>query len=90
LPPARKRLPWHANSASAEWQAEIQRRCAEIDNGAVTMIPGNQALAQLRAKYTARDDPVDIEPVHVVAWVELKTRSFEPQTVKQQLAAQPV
>ena len=30
---------------------------------------------------------VDIEPVHVAAWVELKTRAFEPQTVKQQLAA---
>ena len=30
---------------------------------------------------------LDIEPVHVAAWVELKTRSFEPQTVKQQLAA---
>jgi site-specific recombinase XerD len=32
-------------------------------------------------------DLLDIEPVHVAAWVELKTRSFEPQTVKQQLAA---
>jgi len=32
-------------------------------------------------------DPLDIAPVHVAAWVELKTRSFEPQTVKQQLAA---
>ena len=30
---------------------------------------------------------LDIEPVHLVAWVELKTRSFEPQTVKQQLPA---
>jgi site-specific recombinase XerD len=30
---------------------------------------------------------LDIEPVHVAAWVEFKTRSFEPQTVKQQLAA---
>jgi len=30
---------------------------------------------------------IDIEPIHVAAWVELKTRAFEPQTVKQQLAA---
>jgi putative addiction module component (TIGR02574 family) len=38
---------------SAEWRAEIRRRCAEIDSGAVTLIPGDQALAQLRAKYSA-------------------------------------
>jgi len=37
---------------SAEWRAEIRRRCAEIDTGAVTLIPGDQALAQLRAKYS--------------------------------------
>jgi site-specific recombinase XerD len=30
---------------------------------------------------------LDIEPVHVAAWVELKTRSYEAQSVKQQLAA---
>lgn len=30
---------------------------------------------------------IDMEPVHVASWVELKTRGFEPQTVKQQLAA---
>jgi len=29
----------------------------------------------------------DIEPVHVAAWVELKTRSYEAQSVKLQLAA---
>jgi site-specific recombinase XerC len=29
----------------------------------------------------------DIEPVHVAAWVELKTCSYEAQSVKQQLAA---
>jgi integrase/recombinase XerD len=29
----------------------------------------------------------DIEPVHVAAWVELKTKSYEAQSVKQQLAA---
>jgi putative addiction module component (TIGR02574 family) len=38
---------------SPEWRAEIRRRCAEIDNGAVTLIPGEQALAQLRAKLGA-------------------------------------
>ena len=30
---------------------------------------------------------LDIEPIHVAAWVELKTQTYEPQTVKQQLAA---
>jgi site-specific recombinase XerD len=33
------------------------------------------------------DDLLDIEPVHVAAWVELKTRTYEAQSVKQQLAA---
>jgi site-specific recombinase XerD len=32
-------------------------------------------------------DLADIEPVHVAAWVELKSRSYEAQSVKQQLAA---
>lgn len=32
-------------------------------------------------------DLLDIEPVHVAAWVELKSNAYEPQTVKQQLAA---
>lgn len=32
-------------------------------------------------------DLLDIEPVHVAAWVELKTKSYEAQSVKQQLAA---
>jgi len=40
-------------AVSTEWRAEIRCRCAEMDSGAVTMIPGDQALAQLRAKYTA-------------------------------------
>lgn len=30
---------------------------------------------------------LDIEPVHVAAWVELKMRDYEAQSVKQQLAA---
>jgi site-specific recombinase XerD len=32
-------------------------------------------------------DLLDIEPVHVAAWVELKTRDYEAQSVKQQLVA---
>jgi site-specific recombinase XerD len=32
-------------------------------------------------------DLLDIEPVHVAAWVELKTRAYGAQSVKQQLAA---
>jgi site-specific recombinase XerD len=32
-------------------------------------------------------DLLDIEPVHVAAWVEIKTRDYEAQSVKQQLAA---
>ena len=36
---------------SEAWRTEIQARCAEIDGGAVTLIPGDQALSGLRAKY---------------------------------------
>jgi hypothetical protein len=36
---------------SEAWRTEIRHRCAEIDGGAVTLIPGDQALAELRAKY---------------------------------------
>jgi site-specific recombinase XerD len=32
-------------------------------------------------------DLLDIEPLHVAAWVELKTQTYEAQTVKQQFAA---
>ena len=31
------------------WDAEVERRIAEIDSGAVQMIPINEALAHLRA-----------------------------------------
>ena len=37
--------------ASEAWRTEIQRRCVEIDGGAVTLIPGDQARAGLRAKH---------------------------------------
>lgn len=30
---------------------------------------------------------LDIEPMHVATWVELKMRGYEAQSVKQQLAA---
>ena len=36
---------------SEAWRTEIRRRCAEIDGGTLTLIPGDQALAGLRAKY---------------------------------------
>ena len=36
---------------SQAWLAEIRRRCEEIESGAVTLIPGDKALGELRAKY---------------------------------------
>ena len=33
------------------------------------------------------EDLLDIEPLHVAAWVEIKTQIYEAQSVKQQLAA---
>jgi hypothetical protein len=36
---------------SQAWLAEIRRRCAEIESCAVPLIPGDQALGELRAKY---------------------------------------
>ncbi len=33
------------------------------------------------------EDLLDIEPLHVAAWVETKTQTYEAQSVKQQLAA---
>lgn len=38
---------------SPECVAEIRRRCAEIDNGARVLIPGDRVLAPLRAKPAA-------------------------------------
>jgi putative addiction module component (TIGR02574 family) len=37
---------------SDEWLNEIQRRCREIDDGAVQLIPAEEALAQLQKKYS--------------------------------------
>jgi len=36
---------------SQAWLAEVRRRCAEIESGAVTLIPGDHALGELRTKY---------------------------------------
>jgi putative addiction module component (TIGR02574 family) len=36
---------------SNAWRDEIRRRCAEIDSGAVTLIDGDEVLAELRDKY---------------------------------------
>jgi len=36
---------------SQAWLAEIHRRCADIESGAVTLIPGDKGLDELRAKY---------------------------------------
>jgi putative addiction module component (TIGR02574 family) len=33
-----------------EWKAEIRRRCAEIDEGTVKLIPGDQAIREARKK----------------------------------------
>ncbi len=36
---------------SEEWLDEIRRRCSEIDNGEVDLIPGETVLKNLREKY---------------------------------------
>jgi putative addiction module component (TIGR02574 family) len=33
------------------WAAEVERRHAEIDNGAVSLLPGPEALATLKAEF---------------------------------------
>jgi putative addiction module component (TIGR02574 family) len=35
----------------AAWAAEVERRNAEIENGAVSLIPGPEALAKLKAQF---------------------------------------
>ncbi len=34
------------------WRAEIEKRCREIDTGEVELIPGEQAMAALRARFS--------------------------------------
>jgi putative addiction module component (TIGR02574 family) len=38
-------------SVEAAWEAEIERRHTEIENGTVTLIPGPESLAQLKAEF---------------------------------------
>jgi putative addiction module component (TIGR02574 family) len=33
------------------WAAEVERRHAEIESGAVTLLPGPETLAQLKAEF---------------------------------------
>lgn len=35
----------------AAWAAEVERRNAEIESGAVSPVPGPEVLARLRAKF---------------------------------------
>ncbi len=37
---------------SDEWMKEIQKRCCEIDEGKVQIIPAEDALARLQKKYS--------------------------------------
>lgn len=37
---------------SKEWMNEIQKRCSEIDNGKVELIPGKDAISHLHKKYS--------------------------------------
>ncbi len=37
---------------SDEWLKEINKRCREIDEGKVELIPGDEGLAQLQNKYS--------------------------------------
>ena len=39
-------------SISDEWAKEIHRRCQEIDKGEIELIPAEDALAQLKQKYS--------------------------------------
>ena len=35
----------------AAWAAEVERRHAEIESGAVTLLPGPETLAQLKSEF---------------------------------------
>jgi putative addiction module component (TIGR02574 family) len=35
---------------SQEWKAEIERRCQDIDNGTVQLIPGDQVIKEAIAR----------------------------------------
>ena len=36
---------------SDEWKAEIEKRCAEVDQGLTKLIPAEEAIKKLRARY---------------------------------------
>lgn len=38
----------------AAWDAEIDRRVAEVDAGTAVLIPGDEVIRELRAKYGPR------------------------------------
>jgi len=72
---------------------DAQKRFIEFFAAQIRNKNTRQAYVRAVAEFFAWAEDVgignllDIEPVHVAAWVELKTNSYEPQTVKQQLAA---
>lgn len=35
----------------AAWAAEVERRHAEIENGAISLLPGAETLARLKAEF---------------------------------------
>lgn len=35
----------------AAWAAEVERRHAEVESGAVTLLPGPETLAQLKSEF---------------------------------------
>jgi putative addiction module component (TIGR02574 family) len=40
-----------AESIAQEWNLEIERRIAEIDEGKVQLVPGDEVMARLRARF---------------------------------------
>lgn len=39
------------SDVDAAWAAEVERRHAEMERGAVTMLSGNETLARLKAEF---------------------------------------
>jgi putative addiction module component (TIGR02574 family) len=39
-------------AVSDEWRTEIRKRCREIEEGKVELIPGDQAMAALQLKFS--------------------------------------
>ncbi len=59
LPPAERArlIEWLITSLDADpeveeaWAAEVERRQAEIESGAVSLLPGPETLAKLKAEF---------------------------------------